>query len=101
MGPTEEISSFEGVVESLLRALRDEKQRRWEKQLQSVQRRHAEENKALQNLEEEQSCIICNEFPRAILLLLCRHLCVCESCGKQLDACPICRATIQEQVHCL
>lgn len=40
-------------------------------------------------------CVICLTDPRQVLLLPCRHLCICSSCAENLKFqsanCPICR----------
>lgn len=43
-------------------------------------------------LKEEQSCKICKHNHVNILLLPCRHLCLCKSCESMLDVCPLCRS---------
>ena len=49
-------------------------------------------------------CCICMENDKSVLLLPCRHLCVCVSCyngshGRQpLQSCPICRARVEDTV---
>lgn len=56
---------------------------------------------ALSNcMEEERYCVICCEQPRSVLLMACRHLCVCASCSMrdELDRCPLCRETILEKI---
>ena len=55
--------------------------------------------KAKQNLEEEKLCVICRENPKVMLIMPCRHLCVCEECGHrvELDRCPLCRNAIAER----
>lgn len=55
--------------------------------------------KAKQNLEEEKLCVICRENPKVMLIMPCRHLCVCEECGHrvELDRCPLCRIVIAER----
>jgi E3 ubiquitin-protein ligase MUL1 len=55
--------------------------------------------KAKQNLEEEKLCVICRENPKVMLIMPCRHLCVCEECGHrvELDRCPLCRNVIAER----
>jgi len=48
-------------------------------------------------------CVICLSEPRTTAIKPCRHLCVCEECGGQLqagaalrnDRCPICRGPIE------
>jgi len=54
------------------------------------------ENRALrQNAIDEkelQSCIVCREEPRRIVLFPCRHLCLCENCNNHhFRHCPYCR----------
>lgn len=44
-------------------------------------------------------CVICQERVKCILLLPCRHLCLCLECASELrhyynDLCPICRTDI-------
>jgi len=48
-------------------------------------------------------CVICLCEPRTTAVTPCRHLCVCEDCGRQLqagvavrdDRCPVCRGPIE------
>lgn len=50
---------------------------------------------------EVNTCCICRECPKTILLLPCRHLCVCESCAHRAarSSCPVCRRVVDEQVR--
>ncbi|KAL3277195.1 hypothetical protein HHI36_012546 [Cryptolaemus montrouzieri] len=47
----------------------------------------------------EQFCIICQERSRCIVILPCRHLCLCRECNVVLrryhSNCPICRQEIE------
>lgn len=36
-------------------------------------------------------CVVCLAAPRDVILLECGHICLCEGCAKQIDACPLCR----------
>lgn len=36
------------------------------------------------------TCRCCGEREPAVLLLPCRHLCVCAACGPAVAACPVC-----------
>ncbi|XP_074574561.1 putative BOI-related E3 ubiquitin-protein ligase 3 [Curcuma longa] len=36
------------------------------------------------------ACRLCGERQPAVLLLPCRHLCVCAACGPAVAACPVC-----------
>ena len=44
--------------------------------------------------EECNLCVVCQNAPVFYTLLLCRHACVCYSCIKLLDRCPMCRGFI-------
>ncbi|KAL9366220.1 hypothetical protein Peur_037419 [Populus x canadensis] len=44
-------------------------------------------------------CRNCNKEESCVLLLPCRHLCLCTVCGSSLHTCPICRATKNASVH--
>ena len=45
-------------------------------------------------MEECNLCVVCQNAPVFYTLLLCRHACVCYSCIKLLDRCPMCRGFI-------
>lgn len=95
------LQQLESALESVLRTVRSHRQQRLEQELQSVQRRHTEESKGRQTLEDELSCVVCSEQEKTVLLMPCRHLCTCQSCAEQLTTCPICRARIDRKVECL
>lgn len=44
-----------------------------------------------------QECVICLANIRNIVMLSCRHMCICEECvgdaSSRIDKCPICRQT--------
>ena len=44
--------------------------------------------------ESNNLCVVCQNAPIFYTLLLCRHACVCFSCIKLLDRCPMCRGYI-------
>lgn len=53
-------------------------------------------------LEKEQKlCVVCQVQEKTILLLPCRHLCLCENCSSRttLSDCPLCRDTIQDKIR--
>ena len=53
----------------------------------------------LQSQIEEHLCVVCQEREKKVLLLPCKHLCMCQQCSNQIgkgDAmCPLCRVPIQ------
>jgi len=45
-------------------------------------------------------CCCCWEVPKTVVLLPCRHMCVCESCGLDeatMPKCPMCRQPIAQR----
>jgi len=49
---------------------------------------------------ENRSCVVCQVENKTVLLMPCRHLCVCKNCSKnhQLILCPLCRERITERI---
>ena len=50
--------------------------------------------------EAQKLCCICQDSPKSVLLLPCRHLCVCSGCSDrpELLRCPVCREEIEEKM---
>ncbi|KAL0008959.1 hypothetical protein SO802_010461 [Lithocarpus litseifolius] len=44
-------------------------------------------------------CRNCGKQESCVLLLPCRHLCLCTVCGSTLHICPICKSTKNASVH--
>ncbi|GFP97878.1 probable boi-related E3 ubiquitin-protein ligase 3 [Phtheirospermum japonicum] len=44
-------------------------------------------------------CRSCGREESCVLLLPCRHLCLCTICGSTLHTCPVCNATKTASVH--
>lgn len=61
-------------------------------------------NKLLyQELEEEREsrlCVVCQDEVKCVILLPCRHLCLCDACTfaitRRREGCPVCRQHIRE-----
>lgn len=51
------------------------------------------------DFNEENYCIICQERAKDVLLLPCKHVCICSYCERKLNRhdsrCPVCRSHIQ------
>eukprot|EP00607_Mallomonas_marina_P010023 CAMPEP_0182421962 /NCGR_PEP_ID=MMETSP1167-20130531/7550_1 /TAXON_ID=2988 /ORGANISM="Mallomonas Sp, Strain CCMP3275" /LENGTH=452 /DNA_ID=CAMNT_0024599635 /DNA_START=19 /DNA_END=1380 /DNA_ORIENTATION=+ len=54
----------------------------------------------ISNKNEMRVCVICKEREKSVLLLPCRHLCLCSSCAdhEKLDMCPLCRRAIVHKI---
>ncbi|TVU29905.1 hypothetical protein EJB05_21497 [Eragrostis curvula] len=50
---------------------------------------------------KSRACKSCGEAEACVLLLPCRHLCLCAGCGAAADACPVCAATKNASLHVL
>ena len=55
----------------------------------------------LSQAEEESLCIICEEATKRVVLLPCKHLCLCSACSKleQVTDCPMCRTKISDRME--
>ncbi|CAN8240390.1 unnamed protein product [Cochlearia groenlandica] len=47
----------------------------------------------------DRMCRNCGEEESCVLLLPCRHLCLCGACGSSVHTCPICRSPKNASVH--
>ncbi|KAL6634476.1 hypothetical protein ACP70R_027147 [Stipagrostis hirtigluma subsp. patula] len=47
------------------------------------------------------ACRWCGEADACVLLLPCRHLCLCAGCEPAVEACPVCAATKNASLHVL
>lgn len=67
----------------------------------SLQRVEARKLELLRLDQESRFCVICQERDRSIVLIPCRHLCLCATCSERADLsrCPICRANIQSKLE--
>jgi len=51
-----------------------------------------------EEIDETEECCICMDQRRSIVFLPCGHVCVCNSCSKDLIQCPLCRVQIQQKI---
>mmetsp|Transcript_29949 Transcript_29949/g.49539 ORF Transcript_29949/g.49539 Transcript_29949/m.49539 type:complete len:140 (-) Transcript_29949:37-456(-) len=47
------------------------------------------------------TCVVCQENIKSVLILPCRHLCLCQGCSEvlQLKTCPLCREKIESKIQ--
>ena len=70
-----------------------------EASLSQSKKETAQAQDELEEAVDELNCIICMDKRKAILLLPCTHLNMCETCAQALpeQICPTCRAPISKQ----
>ena len=50
--------------------------------------------KKLLKEEESKQCVVCMDQPRELMIRPCNHYCVCQSCARRLQKCPMCNRLI-------
>lgn len=86
------VDSIASKVRNALDELKDRKIK--ELELKELERKAATPSEA-------SLCCICKDNQKTILLLPCRHLCLCEHCANLpiVSSCPVCRAAISERLQ--
>ena len=54
--------------------------------------------------DQERLCVVCEDGKKEIMLLPCKHMCLCKSCAskclmKQITECPMCRTKIEDNIE--
>lgn len=50
-------------------------------------------------MKGSRKCRNCGKEESSVLLLPCRHLCMCSGCGSTVNICPICKSTKNATLH--
>ena len=53
---------------------------------------------AVEDAAEARLCSIWLEGERTIMLMPCRHLCMCADCAGKVRECPLCREKVTRRV---
>ncbi len=94
------------------RARQEAKRQRYELLLRRRQHRSAPHGNDFEMLfdqmerdREEKLCVICQDKEKCIMMLPCRHLCVCQGCrelwrsqASQGKKCPMCRKHVRQTI---
>ncbi len=61
------------------------------------------ERKQKREFDENLQCCVCFDNKKEILILPCRHLCICEKCSEgtgaaSISKCPVCRCAISQKL---
>ena len=103
-----ELASISADLEAVLGKLKTTKEEMTRRQSQMIAKCADE---ALAGAASSSSlCCICLDAPKSILVLPCKHFCVCANCarggegagagaGRSLRQCPVCRAAVQDFMH--
>merc|ERR1712062_721720 len=93
----------------------EEKRRNYQLMVERATRRRrgstdSVEDQLLREVEREREdklCVVCQDREKCIMILPCRHLCICESCQVSLmqridrahsRTCPICRKIVKQTI---
>lgn len=54
--------------------------------------------------DEENLCVVCDDAKKQIILLPCKHMCLCKTCSTQclfitIKECPLCRTRIENSME--
>ncbi|CAM6098086.1 unnamed protein product [Calypogeia fissa] len=60
---------------------------------------HARAFRENKELKEQRTCRVCRCNEVSILLLPCRHLCLCKDCDGRLASCPVCKSAKNASVQ--
>lgn len=54
----------------------------------------------LSEAEEKRVCVVCQTDAKTVLLMPCRHMCLCKNCSSrsEMTKCPLCRVAITERI---
>ncbi|KAK4293565.1 hypothetical protein Pmani_033753 [Petrolisthes manimaculis] len=57
----------------------------------------------LEQEREDRLCVVCQDRPKRVILLPCRHLCLCDACRSAIitrdNSCPVCRRPILQTLR--
>ncbi len=51
-------------------------------------------------IDEEHLCVVCEDAKKSIIILPCKHMCLCANCANfdRIKECPMCRAKVEDSM---
>ena len=51
-------------------------------------------------IEEEHLCVVCEDAKKSVIILPCKHMCLCANCADfdRIKECPMCRAKVEDSM---
>jgi len=65
------------------------------KKIELEKRKLEQKKEKNEGLEKGSKCVICFERNISVCYVPCKHICVCDSCNKEMNKCPLCRSDIK------
>ena len=58
------------------------------------------EKRKIENTDSNNSCCVCLEGKKTVVLMPCRHLCLCDACQYRIkETCPLCKTTVTHSIN--
>ncbi|GMH51842.1 hypothetical protein TrRE_jg3558 [Triparma retinervis] len=95
------VSELRGGVESLNLKQIDKVEMELTAALKNVGKvKERKVKEALVTEEEKRMCVVCQTEVKSVLLMPCRHMCLCKDCSRNnaMDKCPLCRVKITQKI---
>ena len=88
------------TVEALRAELAEARLQRAEAERQTAALQVAAQQAAAEQ-DQRAACIVCQDRPTCMIVLPCRHVCLCEVCSRlpELRLCPLCREAIDSSLR--
>ncbi len=94
---TEEKNTRE-TREQIEKEAREKVEKEYKEKYEREAKERAENEETNQRGNDELQCCICLDEPKTIVLMPCKHMCMCEACAFVVDICPMCRKKIKNRI---
>jgi len=90
-----DLTDLESKCHDSLRAVSRAKEDQLKQQMEELKSL----KRAKEVLEDQKLCVVCADSEIHVVLLPCRHRCLCRTCAPVLKKCPICRKEIGDRIE--